>query len=377
MKDLNETRKQIDAIDKKIVDLFEERMKVADDVAEFKLATKKPVYDPARESEKLDTLTSLADSNFNKTAVKELFTQIMSISRKYQYRKLASPLNESDITWTESFINTGKTIKSAFFGVSGTYTERAMNDFFSGNACGVPKPSFEDVCRAVSEGEVDFGVLPIENTTSGSLADIYDLLIKFDNKIVGEKIEKIDHALLGVPGAKLSDITDIYSHAQPLLQCSSFIAKNPDWHTHVFGSTADSANKVAADKNIHCAAIASRQIADRLGLIILRDDIADFLTNATRFIILSKKNTYLTNADKVSICFEIPHKSGSLYNLLSNFIYNGLNMTRIESRPIPGKPFEYRFFIDFTGSLKDPGVVNALTGIKAESNNLVILGTYL
>lgn len=354
MKDLTESRQRIDAIDRQIVALFEERMNVADDVAEYKKSTGKPVYDPEREEEKLSSLSLLAHSDFNKTAVKELFSQIMAISRKYQYSKLSERPAES-IVWTDSFTNNGP-VKAAFFGAHGTYTERAMNDFFYENVSGISEPSFEAVCEAVANGISDFGVLPIENTTSGSLADIYDLLLQYDNKIVGEKTEKIDHALLGVPGSSIDDITDIYTHAQPILQCSRFLSAHPSWHAHAYGSTADSASKVAEEKKISHAAIASMKLAKKLHLTVLAEDIADYSVNATRFIVLSKKSTYLKNADTVSICFEIPHRSGSLYNILANFIFNDLNMTGIESRPIPGKPFQYRFFVDFTGSLNDAGV---------------------
>ncbi len=376
MTDLSESRAKIDEIDRQIVSLFEERMKISDDVAAYKRVTGKPVYDPEREESKLTVLRWLVKEPFNKKAVNELFTQIMSISRKYQYNKLPSPLQSENISFVDSFSKDGRKLSVAFFGAHGTYTERAMMDFFGNDVDSVSKPTFNDVCESVANGETDFGVLPIENSTSGSLSDIYDLFLKYDNKIVGEQVEKIDHALLGLPGATIDDITDIYTHAQPLLQCSEFLAKYPSWQNHAYGSTADSAKKILSDGDRSHAAIASERLAEELGLTVLARDIANDPTNQTRFIVLSKKREFLADSDKISLVFEIPNKSGSLYGLLSNFMYNDINMSDIESRPIKGEPFHYRFFVDLEGSLSDSGVINALTGIKAESDSMTLLGVY-
>ena len=369
MIDLVESRKKIDEIDKKIVSLFKKRMLIADDVAAYKKKIGKPVFDPAREKEKLDALEAYADNDFNKTAIRELFNQIMSISRKYQYGKLAKKE-------TVAFSELPSSAKIGFFGGRGAYTEGAMKDFFGKNVKGVPYKSFKEVCAAINSLEIDFGVLPIENSTTGGISDIYDLLVEYDNHILGEQIEKIDHALLGLKNSDFSMITDIYSHAQPILQCTSFLEANPNLNTHVYGSTAESAAKIKREGNAAHAVIASKRNAEFYALKVLAEDIANDKANSTRFIILGKEQRYLKGADKLSICFEIPHRSGSLYSLLSNFIYNNINMTNIESRPIPGKLWQYRFFVDFDGNLNDAGVLNALEGIKAESDSLTVLGNY-
>lgn len=374
MVDLSETRVKIDEIDRKIISLFNERMKLADDVANYKIATGKPVYDAVREKEKLEVIEGFGEDDFSKTALRELFTQIMSISRKYQYRKIADSSKPSSSVTSYSSDNIG------FFGGSGTYTERAMKDFFGNDTRAKAFDSFKKVCEAVGNGSIEYGVLPIENSTTGSISDIYDLLMEYEIHILGEAIEAIepiDHALLGLPVANLEDITEVYSHPQPLLQCSNFLSKYPDWNTFAYGSTSKSALKVKNDGKLNQAAIASRANAEFYGLKVLAENIANDTLNATRFIVIGKGDNYLENADKISISFEIPHKTGSLYSILSNFIYNNINMTNIESRPIPKSRWQYRFFVDFDGNLNDAGVINAITGLKAEADSFTLLGNYV
>lgn len=371
MVDLSITRNKIDEIDRQIISLFNERMRLADDVANYKIATGKPVYDAVREKEKLEVIEAFGEDDFGKTALRELFTQIMSISRKYQYRKIADISVSSTLATSYSAENIG------FFGGSGTYTERAMKDFFGNETKAKAFDSFKNVCEAVGNGTIEYGVLPIENSTTGSISDIYDLLIEYEVHILGESIEPIDHALLGLPEANLTDITEVYSHPQPLLQCSNFLLQYPDWNSFAFGSTSKSALKVKSDGKLNQAAIASRVNAEFYGLKILAENIANDTLNATRFIIIGKEDNYLKNADKISISFEIPHKTGSLYGILSNFIYNNINMTNIESRPIPNRRWQYRFFVDFDGNLNEAGVVNAITGLKSEADSFTLLGNYV
>lgn len=368
---LNETRVKIDEIDRQIISLFNERMKLADDVAQYKIATGKAVYDPIREKDKLEVIESFGADEFGKIALRELFTQIMSISRKYQYRKIAVKSCSSAKITSYSSENIG------FFGGNGTYTERAMKNFFGNAAKAKSFDSFKKVCEAVGNGTIEYGVLPIENSTTGSISDIYDLLIEYEVHILGEDIEPIDHALLGLPEAELTDITEVYSHAQPLLQCSAFLSDYPDWSTFAYGSTAKSALKVKNDGKVCQASIASLANAPVYGLKVLAKNIANDTFNATRFIVIGKGDNYLENANKISISFEIPHKTGSLYSILSNFIYNNINMTNIESRPIPKRRWQYRFFVDFDGNLNDAGVINAITGLKAEADSFTLLGNYI
>ena len=371
MIDLTKSRESIDRIDKQIVELFEERMKVAGDVAEYKRNTGKKVFDPEREAQKLETLGKMASTVFNERAIQELFSQIMSISRKYQY-SLLTEQNEK-FEEMQELPKTPET-KVCFFGAPGSYSEQAMLDCFGTGITSFPAATFKEVMEAVQSGKADFGVLPIENTTTGGITDSYDLLVEYDNYLVGEHVVKIEHALLGVPGAKIEDIRKVYSHSQGLSQCKRFFDEYPEIRPAVSSSTSESAKKVMEAKDVSLAAIASKRAAAIYGLEILAECLNTENVNSTRFIIITNQKTFLPNANKISICFELPHESGSLYKMLSHIMYNNLNMTKIESRPIPGRSFEYRFFVVFEGKITDAAVRNTLNGIREEASRLKILG---
>ena len=230
--------------------------------------------------------------------------------------------------------------------------------------------------KAVAEGEADYGVLPIENSSAGAVIDNYDLLIKYQNYIVAETFLTVNHALLGLPGASTENIKTVFSHPQALMQCSEYLNSNRQWKQISLENTAVAAKKVVEEGDLSQAAVAS-EIAGRIyGLKVLKSSINHNKNNTTRFIILSRNPVYREDAQKVSISFELPHKSGTLYNMLSNFIYNGVNMRMIESRPIPGRNWEYRFFVDIEGNLSDCAVQNALKGISEEGLNMRVLGNY-
>ena len=230
--------------------------------------------------------------------------------------------------------------------------------------------------EAIACGEADYAVLPIENSSAGIVSENYDLMVEYDHCIVGEQIIRIDHALLGLPEAELSDITDVYSHPQALMQCSKYLEARRDWEKHSVKNTAMAAQKVKEEGKVHKAAIASTLNAEIYGLKVLDEAVQDNQTNATRFIIVTNRHIFVKDAKKISICFEVPHESGSLYHMLSHFIFNGLNMNHIESRPVQGKNWEYRFFVDFDGNLNDAAVQNALRGLSEETIRLKILGKY-
>lgn len=371
MIDLAKSRETIDRIDKQILNLFEERMQVASDVAEYKRNTGKKVYDPVREQEKLEVLGALASSSFNRRAVEELFSQIMSISRKYQY----TLLNEEaeNFEETEGLPKTPDT-KVCFFGAPGSYSQQAMFDCFGEEVTAFPASTFKEVMEAVQNGSADFGVLPIENTTTGGITDSYDLLMEYDNFIVGEHVVKIEHALLALPGARLEDIKTVYSHSQGLSQCKQFFEQYPEIKPAVCESTSESARQVELAGDIQKAAIASKRAAHLYGLEVLAECLNTEDINSTRFIIVTNRKQYIKNANKISICFELPHESGSLYKMLSHIMYSNLNMTKIESRPIPGRSFEYRFIVDFEGCITDAAVKNTVNGMREESLGFKILG---
>lgn len=375
MVDLQKSREEIDRIDKEIVELFERRMQIAQDVAEYKIETGKKVFDKEREEEKLRTLKGMARNEFNRHGIEELFTQIISMSRKLQYGLIDSGSKEDPFCERE-VLKKGRDTKVVCFGVEGSNTDQAMEEYFGGDITRLYEPTFKKVMQAVKDGRADYGILPIENSSTGGITDIYDLLVRFDNYIVGEHVVKIEYALLGLPEAELEGIRTVYSHPQGFLQCSKYLEEHEEMKPKECESTADSARRVLKEGNPQKAAIASKRAAGMYGLKVLDEGLNHEENNSTRFIILSNKKEFIIGSDKISIYFELPHKSGSLYNMLSHIIYNNLNMTKIESRPLEGRNFEYRFFVDFEGNLKDAGVRNALNGIREEAMALKVLGNY-
>ena len=375
MEDLVKLRDQIDSIDDQIVKLFEERMIVAEGVAAYKRSVGKPVLDKEREKSKIAKVTEKATNAFNRQGIESLFSQIMAISRMLQYQRLASERTDLE-GFQEGEMHITPETKVVYAGVPGAYAEAAMLKFFGTEIDSFNVETFGDAMEAVHKGEADYAVLPIENSSTGSVNDVYDLLSTYDNHIVGETMVKIEHALLGLPGSSLDQIKTVYSHPQGLMQCSQFLDANRDWQQVSLQNTAASAKRVVDDGDLTQAAIASKQAAKNYGMIVLKDYLNDLDNNATRFVVISHKKVFEASADTISICFETLHESGSLYSVLSHFIFNSLNMTRIESRPIPGKPWQYQFFVDFSGNLKEQTVKNALHGIQSETESFRILGNY-
>ena len=376
MKDLLEIREEIDAIDDQIVKLYEERMELAEEVAEYKILNHKPVFDKEREKNKLDALGAKTHSDFNRHGVRELFDQIMSMSRKKQYQLLT----EHGIIQESQFSCIGEldfqSAKVVFQGVEGAYSQQAMQEYFGKECDSFHVETWKDAMEAIKNGYADYAVLPIENSSAGIVSENYDLLVEYDNYIVAEQIIKIDHVLVGCADADISDIKTVYSHPQALMQCSDYLEEHRNWEKISIKNTAMAAKKVNDDHDLSQAAIAGRITAELYGLKVLDEAIQNDKNNSTRFIIVSGKKIYRRSANKISICFEIPHESGSLYHMLSHFIYNGLNMTNIQSRPIQGKNWEYRFFIDFEGTFEDDAVQNALRGLSEETTSLKVLGTF-
>ncbi len=376
MTDLLVLRDEIDKIDRQMVELFEKRMEICGQVAEYKINTGKKVLDRERELQKLNTLGTLASSEFNKHGVTELFQQIMAMSRKLQYQLLEQNgvKGRLDFTCVDQIDKTG--VRVVYQGLEGAYAHQAALEYFGKEVNSFHVETWRDAMEAIKEGSADYAVLPLENSTAGIVNDNYDLLNEYSNYIVGEKVIYVDHVLMGTEDAQLDDIEMVYSHPQALMQCARFLDEHSEWKQRSISNTAVAVKKVkdAADKTK--AAIGSRQAAEYYGMKVLKEGICHGKANSTRFIIVTNQKIFEKNAKKVSICFEVPHISGSLYNILSHFIYNDLNMNKIESRPIPEKQWEYHFFVDFDGNLNDSAVKNALRGIKEETTNFKILGNY-
>ena len=376
MKDLLEIREEIDAIDDQIVKLYEERMELAEEVAEYKILNHKPVFDKDREKNKLDALGAKTHSDFNRHGVRELFDQIMSMSRKKQYQLLT----EHGIIQESQFSCIGEldfqSAKVVFQGVEGAYSQQAMQEYFGKDCDSFHVETWKDAMEAIKNGYADYAVLPIENSSTGGISANYDLLLNYKNAIVGQYVMRIDQCLLALPGTKPEQIKTVFSHPQGLLQSRQFMNEHPSYEGVEYGSTAAAARKVAEDNDHTQAAIASRRAAKEYGLEIVADSIQQEKNNCTRFIIIGRKEVYTEKSNKLALCIELPHQSGSLYRILSHFLYNDLNMTQIESRPIPGKNWEYRFFVDIEGNLDEASVQNALRGVKEEAAFMRVLGNF-
>lgn len=376
MRSLEELRNELDRIDPQIIQLYEERMSICEEVGEIKIEEGRKVFDRNREQQKLAQVTREAKDPFYKKGLTELFEQLMSQSRKLQYQLLTKKgalgrlpfIGVEELDWKNSRV--------VFQGTDGAYSQAAMHKFFSKDVNSFHVQTFRDAMEAIEEGSADFAVLPIENSSAGMVSEMYDLLEEFENYIVGEVILPINHYLVGTENTTLESIERVYSHPQALMQCSKFLDRHGSWQQIGAANTAVAAKKILNENDPTQAAICSEHAAEIYGLKILEEKINHNHNNSTRFIVVTNQKIFLKKAQKISICFEVAHESGSLYHLLSNFIYNDLNMTKIESRPIEGKTWEYRFFVDFEGNMGDAAVKNAIRGLREESKSLKILGNY-
>lgn len=376
METLEKLREKLDEIDGQITDLYEKRMKVCEAVGEYKVSAGRKLFDRQREREKLIEVASRVNGDFNKKGIQELYQQLMSMSRKLQYQQLVEAGALGRLPFIRIDDLDKKNARVVFQGTEGAYSQAAMQQFFGEDVNSFHVRTFRDAMEAIEEGAADYAVLPIENSTAGPVIEMYDLLDEFENYIVAETILPIVHTLSGLPGAKLSDIQRVYSKTEALMQTSRFLDEHSDWQRISVVNTAIAARKVLKEQDISQAAVCSAYAAKVHGLEVLVDEINDVADNSTRFIVVTNQKVFLKNASKISIRFELPHQSGSLYRILSHFIYNDLNMSKIESRPIKGRPWEYCFFVDFEGNLEDAAVKNAIRGLREEAQNLKILGNY-
>lgn len=375
MKDLQESRKEIDYIDNEIVKLFERRMDVCKDVAEYKLNTGKAVLDRQREIDKIATLKGKASNEFYGHGVEELFEQIMAMSRKMQYKMLTEEGINNDIGFDIVDRLDIEEVKVAYQGLPGAYGQQAATEYFGENAEYINVPTFREAMKYVRDGKTDYAVLPVANSSAGIVTDVYDLLVEFSNYVVDTFDIKIEHCLCGLKGTKMEDIKEVYSHPQAFMQSNAFIEEH-GWEKVSLANTAISARYISEQSKKTRACICSAHAAELYGLDILYKGTNFNATNTTKFIIVSRERIARRNAGLICISFEMPHSSGSLYQMLSHIIYNDLNMTRIESRPVPEKKWEFRFYVEFEGKANQAGVINALSGINAESLNMKILGNY-
>lgn len=312
MKDLLQLRDEIDTLNAKLVALYEQRMSLAEQVAEYKIQSKKQVFDKTRELEKLEKVEQLAHTEFNKHGVKELFEQIMAMSRKRQYQLLTKHglIETTQFHKISNLPINGK--KIVFQGVEGAYSQQAMEQFFGKDVACMHVDTWKDAMECITQKKADYAVLPIENSSAGSVIENYDLLMEYDVCIVGEQILKIDHCLLGLPNADFSDINQVYSHPQALMQCLDFFDQNRHIDSISVKNTAVAAKKVKEDQMSNQAAIASSLTAQLYGLKILNSHIADNESNSTRFMIFLEKKCFVKKPIKLVFALKY-HMKVDLY----------------------------------------------------------------
>lgn len=375
---LEELRVKIDEIDREMTRLFEARMDVAAEIAEYKRENKLPVLDAGREREKINAISDSVRPEF-RSYIQTLYSTIMDLSKNYQ-NALCQRKSELHREVVDAISNTQKLFPQsatvACQGVEGAYSQIAAERMFR-----MPKlmyfNSFESVFTAIESGFCRYGMLPIENSSAGSVKKVYDLMLRHNFKIVRSIRLKIDHNLLAKPGTKLSDIREIFSHEQALSQCASYLEKlGPNVKITRCENTAMAAQAVAKSERNDVAAISSHNCADLYGLKCLDTDIQDRGNNYTRFICISRDLEIYPGADKTSIMMTLPHRPGSLSKVLTRFYSLGLNLIKLESRPIPERDFEFMFYFDLETSVYSEEFSLMIDELSGISDEFRYLGSY-
>lgn len=369
--DLQQLRDKIDETDSEILSLFMKRMELCKGVADYKKLHQMPVFQGGREQQVIDRIKSLTNDPELENGTAALFTTIMDISKILQNRTILE--GAPDYVCPPTRLD--KALKIGCQGTSGANSETAARMIFGSRDITYYR-TFEDVFKAVQSGELDYGVLPVHNSTAGSVDSTYDLMAKYYVYIVKEVTVEINHCLAAKTRMPLSEISRVYSHPQALAQCSEFISEN-SLKTAEYCNTATAAAKIAdSDPADKTAAICSVECAENLGLEILAENIADVSVNRTKFVCLSRNMEADPEADTISVMLKIPHTEGSLYRLLTKFYVNGMNLLRIESRPIKDGSFDVMFYLDFSGNITNTKVKATLRDLEENLEYFRILGTF-
>lgn len=382
MRDLQQCRAEIDRLDRQIVALFEERMAVCREVGAYKVAHHLPVLDEERERQVLKAKAELLQDADLRPQVIALFETIMAGSRSLQRRMVTEtdPAKAGDLEAYQAMRHwSGQPLteqRVLYQGQPGAYCEEAAMGFFGDDCQRMNLKTWDGVFRGVKEGFGDFGVVPIENSSTGSINDVFDLLGQFGCYIVGEQIVPVRHCLVALPDASMDTITDVYSHAQGFAQCRPFLGEHPKWEHHEMVNTAVAAKFVAESGDRTKAAIASRRAAELYGLQILQSAINENVRNYTRFLIVAAEPRFPEDANKISVRFTIPHREGSLCRILQIFVQAGLNLEKLESRPVPESRWEYSFYADFTGNIRREEMDRGIRELIDAASSFRILGNY-
>jgi len=367
---LNELRSRIDTIDQEIKKLFLQRMEIAENIAESKIQTGDKILKPERETEVIDRLTKDIEGDLN-FSYASFLKKLMEVSRTHQYRKML----ELGVSFQLDYQEEAPEVKKVCYsGLPGSYSEIATNQIFpEAETCSVE--SFESVFISIKEGIAQAGVVPLENTTAGGVYEVYDLLVKHELYINYSEIVKIDHCLAAVAGSRLEEIHEVYSHPQAIAQSAEFL-KEYGITAKESSNTAVAANDIAQQKDKRKGAICSREAAERYGLTVLLEGVNHNKENATKFVAVSGQLVVKDHHDRIAIVFACPHRSGSLAGVLGVFGDYGVNLTEIHSRPDGKNPWEYLFYVDFTGNLKDDRMKALFYQLNEELPFVKIIGSY-
>ena len=375
--ELSDYRTEIDRIDRQLTQLFAQRMEVSADIGAYKKEHGLPVLDPARERKKLLDIAEQTPEELKEYAV-SLYSLLFELSRSYQNRLSAgeTPLTQSiraAIDDTPQLFPERASV--ACQGVEGAYSQLACDKLFRLSNV-LYFSNFEAVFSAIEKGLCRYGVIPVENSTAGSVNAVYDLMMHHNFRIVRSIRLKVDHNLLVKPGTRREDIREIYSHQQAISQCSAFLAQFPNAKVIPCENTAAAAKMVASSDRNDLAALSSRACMKLYGLECLQSSVQDQDNNYTRFVCISKNLEIYPGADRTSIMAVLPHEPGSLYKLLSLFYALGINLNKLESRPIPGRDFEFMFYFDLETSVYSPRFLQLMGELPSLCEEFSYLGSY-
>lgn len=366
---LDECRARIDEIDAALLRLFAERMDVVGEVANYKKEHDLPIFHPEREAAIIQNKLQTSPEEI-KTYVKSFFINLMEYSKCLQLGKVDEA---PTIPYQASGLQDNPKTTVIYQGSEGAYQHLAALRLFE-QAVLTPVASFNDVFDAVQSGKASYGIVPFENSTAGSVDDVYDLLAQYDLYINQMDRLKIEHCLLTRPETAPEDITAIYSHPQSLLQCRRYL-HGKEYTTHPYANNALAAQFVA-ESTLPIAAICSAECAELYGLTIQERAIQDISDNYTRFIVLSKELLVAEDAKETAVCIRIPNRADELNKLLTKFSIYGINMNKIESRPIGDKDFSVTFYISFSGTVRDQNVLDLLHDLRYHYEWFQLLGSY-
>lgn len=369
--ELSDYRKEIDDIDKEMTYLFEKRMDVAVKVAKYKIRHKLPILNGARESEVIRKNVDRLKNKRYESFARKFFNHLMELSRALQQQEFN---NDEGISFDSNIKIEGGRL--GFQGVEGSFSEEALIKYFGESKETTHYDTFEDVFEALKNDKIDYGILPVENSSTGAITEVYDLMNKYGFYIVGEECIKINQHLIGIRGASIDGIKEVYSHPQGFKQSSEFLKKQSNWVYTPYFNTAVSVKKIYDLNDSSKAAIGSDRAAKLYNLEILASNINNECENSTRFLIIGKNLEVNDVCDKISVVLSLEDEIGALSKVLTHFAENNINLKKIESRPIKNSPWKYLLYLDFDGNLNSIEVKKALELIQINSGYFKLLGNY-